>query len=222
MRVWLVLVFTWLISLGMVAAEDLGRPVTDDAKTAFLTTWGTRWRGMRTLYMAFHQEKHLRMLRQPLRAQGELWLRGETLLYVLTNTKGERELAVRLDPQQLRAYYPLLHTVEEIDIQSTGALPQSLRVWQDGPEALTREYTVDLFEAAGLHTLRLVPREAHLPLQEMRLILQDFQPQEVVQIDKNGTRLRLAITAFTINPDLRETQLELHIPPGTRVTRPLP
>jgi hypothetical protein len=71
-------------------AEDHGNPVTGEAKTAFLTTWGERLRGMRSLHMVFTQEKHLRLLRQALVAQGELWLKGETLLYVLTNTAGKK------------------------------------------------------------------------------------------------------------------------------------
>ena len=76
--------------VSTACAEDLGNPVTGEAKTAFLTTWGERLRGMRSLHMVFTQEKHLRLLRQALVAQGELWLQGETLLYVLTNTAGKR------------------------------------------------------------------------------------------------------------------------------------
>ena len=85
----------------------------------FLTTWGERLRRMRSLHMVFTQEKHLSMLRQPLATQGELWLKGETLLYVLTNTAGEKELTVRLDKHTVQTYYPLLNTLEVIDLQTT-------------------------------------------------------------------------------------------------------
>jgi len=207
--------------VSTACAEDLGSPVTGEAKTAFLTTWGERLRGMRSLHMVFTQEKHLRMLRQPLVAQGELWLKGETLFYVLTNTAGEKELTVRLDKQTIRTYYPLLNTLEVLDLQTTGAIPQSFPFWQTDPEALARDYEADLFQTAGLHTLRLVPKDAKVSLQEMRLVLRDFQPQELVQVEKNGTRIRMHITTFTMNPEISEAQLELHVPAGTRVTHPL-
>ncbi len=207
--------------VSTACAEDLGSPVTGEAKTAFLTTWGERLRGMRSLHMVFTQEKHLRMLRQPLMAQGELWLKGETLLYVLTNTAGEKELTVRLDKQTIRTYYPLLNTLEVLDLQTTGAIPQSFPFWQTDPEALAKDYQADLFQPAELHTLRLVPKDAKVSLQEMRLVLRDFQPQEVVQVEKNGTRIRMHITTFTMNPEISEAQLELHVPAGTRMTHPL-
>ena len=220
MRLGILLVLVVFL-VSTARAEDLGNPVTGEAKTAFLTAWGERLRSMRSLHMLFTQEKHLRLLRQPLVAQGELWLKGEMLLYVLTNTTGEKELMVRLDKQTIRTYYPLLHTLEVIDLQTTSPLPQSLSFWQAEPEALVRDYEMDLFQAAGLHTLRLIPKHANVPLQEMRLLLRDFQPQELVQIEKNGTRILMHITAFTMNPEISETQLELHVPAGTKVTRPL-
>jgi outer membrane lipoprotein-sorting protein len=207
--------------VSAACAEDLGSPVMGEAKIAFLTTWGERLRSLHTLHMVFTQEKHLPMLRHPLVAQGELWLKGETLLYMLTNTAGERELTVRLDKQAIRTYYPLLNTLEVIDVTTLGTLPQSLPFWQADPEALTRDYEVDLFEAAGLHTLRLVPKDTKVPLQEMRLVLRDFQPQDVVQGEKNGTRIRMHITTFTVNPEISEAQMELHVPAGTKVTHPL-
>ncbi len=218
---WGVLLVLVVFLVSTACAEDFGNPVTGEAKTAFLTTWGERLRGMRSLYMVFTQEKHLPMLRQPLVAQGELWLKGETLLYVLTNTAGEKELTVRLDKQTVRTYYPLLNTLEVIDLQTTGALPQSLSFWQADPVVLARDYALDLLQAAGLHTLRLVPKDARVPLQEMRLVLRDFQPQELVQVEKNGTRILMHITTFTINPEISEAQLDLHIPAGTKVTHPL-
>jgi len=55
----------------------------------------------------------------------------------------------------------------------------------------------------------------------MRLRLRDFQPQEVVQVEKNGTRVSMQITTFTMNPEVSEAQLELHIPAGTKVVHPL-
>ena len=217
-----VLVVLALFLVSTACAEDLGSPITGEAKTAFLTTWSEHLRSMRSLHMLFRQEKNLRVLRQALVVQGELWLKGETLLYVLRNPAGETELMVHLDKQTVQTYYPLLHTLEVIDLQTTGAFPQVLPFWYPEPEALSRDYEVELFlDATGLYTLRLVPKDASMPLQEMRLGLRDFQPQEVVQVEKNGTRVRMHITTFTMNPEVSEAQLELHVPAGTKVVHPL-
>jgi outer membrane lipoprotein-sorting protein len=220
MRLGILLVLAVFLA-SPACAEDLGNPVTGAAKTAFLATWGERLRGMRSLHMVFTQEKRLQLLRQPLVAQGELWLKGETLLYVLTNTAGEKELTVRLDKQTIKTYYPLLNTLEVIDLQAAGTLPQSLSFWQADPETLARDYAIDLFETAERHTLRLVPKDAKVTLQEMHLVLRDFQPQELVQVEKSGTRIRMHITTFTMNPEISTAQLELHVPAGTKVTHPL-
>src|SRR5947209_16773326 len=174
-----VLVVLALFLVTTACAEDLGNPVTGEAKTAFLTTWSEHLRSMRSLHMLFRQEKSLRVLRQALVAQGELWLKGETLLYVLRNPAGETELMVHLDKQTVQTYYPLLHTLEVIDLQTTGAFPQVLPFWYPEPEALSRDYEVELFlDATGLYTLRLVPKDACMPLQEMRLGLREFQPRK--------------------------------------------
>ncbi len=217
-----VLVVLLVCLVSTACAEDLGSPVTGEAKTAFLTTWSAHLRSMRSLHMVFRQEKQLRVLRQALIAQGELWLKGETLLYVLKNPAGETELMVHLDKQTVQTYYSLLNTLEVINLQTTGAFPQVLPFWYPEPDALARDYEVDLFlDAAGLHTLRLVPRDARMPVQEIRLVLRDFQPQAFVQVEKNGTRVRMQITTFTMNQEVSEAQLELHVPAGTKVVHPL-
>ena len=59
-------------------------------------------------------------------------------------------------------------------------------------------------------------RSIHFPGAELAL-----QPQEVVQVEKNGTRVRMHITTFTMNPEVSEAQLELHVPAGTKVVHPL-
>ena len=221
MRLGILLVLAVFL-VSSAGAEDLGNPVTGEAQTAFLTTWGERLRSMRSLHMVFTQEKQLRLLRQALVTQGELWLKGETLLYVLTNTAGEKELTVHLDKQTIKTYYPLLNTLEVIDFQTMGTLPQALPFWHAEPEVLTRDYEVALFlDATGLYTLRLVPKDTRVPLQEIRLGLRDFQPQEVVQVEKNGTHVRMHITTFTMNPEVSEAQIELHVPAETKVVHPL-
>lgn len=209
----------WLLCLlSTVWADDVGQPVTGEAQTAFLTAWSARLQRMQALHMVFTQEKQLRVLRQPLTTQGELWLQGERLLYRLTTPAGETEMVVALDPQRLRTYYPRLQTVEVLDLQNARALPQSVPVCHASPEALARDYTIELFRNdADVYTLRLLPKDASNPLQEMQLELRALQPQAVVQVDKNGTRVRMQVRTFTLNPDISAAHVELQVPEGTKV-----
>lgn len=207
---------------GMACASEAARSLIGEAKATFLQTWSERLQAMHSLHMVFTQEKTLRLLRRPLRAQGELWLRGETLRYVLKNAAGETELNIRLDPQTVQTYYPLLQTLEVIDLHTSQAPPLSVPFLVRDPAMLDKAYETALFATSDVHTLRLVPREPQAPVTEMRLSLKDFQPQQFVQLEKNGTRLTLQIVTFTVNPDISDAQLELHVPAGTQVTRPLP
>jgi outer membrane lipoprotein-sorting protein len=217
--------FAWLV-LGlflpmMVWGQEAGQPITGEAKATFLQTWSERLQAMQSLHMVFTQEKHLRLLRQPLVAQGELWLKGDTLLYVLKNTAGDTELAVRLDPKAVQMLYPLLHTLEVIDLRQAQMPALPLPFLSREPTAFTKAYDVTLFVAAELYTLVLVPRDATSPLAEIRFTLQDFQPQTFTQVEKNGTRLTMRIATFTLNPDIGAAQLDLQVPAGTKVTYPL-
>ena len=217
-----VLTLLAVLLAALAYASEAEQALLGDAKATFLQTWSKRLQAMQSLHMVFTQEKTLRFLRQPLRTQGELWLRGETLRYVLKNATGETELSVRLDPQTVQTYYPLLQTLEVIDLRPTQASPPAVPFLVRDPAILEKTYEITLFAAADGHTLRLIPRQSQAPIAEMRLTLKDFQPQQFVQIETNGTRLTMQITTFTVNADIRDGQLELPVPAGTQVTRPLP
>lgn len=207
--------------VSAVCPQETGTIVTGEAKTTFLATWGERLQHMQSLHMVFRQEKVLQVLRQPLRARGELWLKGEILRYALTTTAGDTELVMRVDPQTVRTYYPLLQTVEVIELQNTKTLPSAMPLLHTSPETLAREYDVELLQNAERYTLQLRPKDPDAAVQEMRLVLQDFQPQALQQVEKNGTRIIMDIDVFTMNADISAAQLDLVIPEGTKVTYPL-
>ncbi len=214
-------IFLLLLWAACAAAQDVETTITSDAKTAFLTEWTARLRTMRSLHMVFAQEKHVRVLQRPLMAQGELWLKGETMLYTLRNPAGATELTLRLDKQAVQTYYPLLNTLEVIDLRHTGPLPMALPFFSTDLETLTREYDVEVTLTAGRHALRLVPRQPGAALQEMRLVLKDFQPEEMVHLEKNGTRVIMRIAAFHLNAEIPDAHMALSVPPETKVTYPL-
>lgn len=211
-----------LWSAGSARAAEVGRPVSGDAKQAFLQAWGERLRAMRSLHMTFTQVKHLRQLRQPLEAAGELWLKGETLLYVLKDAAGVTELAMRMEPGKVQMYYPQLQALEVLDL-GTGQAPVSVMPFLTRePAALLRDYDSTLVVEAGRHLLTLVPQDAASPLAELRLTLEDFRLRKFEQLETNGNRLVMHITAFEPNLAIGDAQLDLHVPEGTTVTRPLP
>jgi outer membrane lipoprotein-sorting protein len=216
------LVLVLLVWIGTARTQEpQGGPVTGAAQATFLATWSQRLQALQGLHMVFTQTKQLKVLRQPLVARGELWLKGDRLRYTLKNTAGETELDLLMDTQTVRTYYPLLHTLEVIDLRTAGAPPVTLPFLRGGPGALSQAYEVELFRRAEQDILRLVPRDTNVPLHEMRLVLRDFQPQEVIQIEKNGTNVHMRIEEFTVNPEIPEARLALQIPPGTKVTHPL-
>lgn len=203
------------------AASEAGQPVSGEAKAAFLRAWGKRLQHMHSLHMVFTQEKHLRLLRQPLVAQGELWLKDDILYYVLKNTLNQPELQLRMDRHTVKTYYPLLQTLEVIELTTAQSLPITLPFLGRDPQALAKTYDIEVFATAEHYTLHLTPRDPASPVRAIRLSLKDFQPQRFSQSEKNGNRLDMHIAAFTPNLALDASQLELHVPAGTTITYPL-
>lgn len=206
---------------GLPAASEVGRQVTGVAKETFVQTWSERLQALQSLHMVFTQVKHLRQLRQPLRASGELWLKGETLLYTLQDAAGETELAMRLEPGGAKMYYPQLQTLEVFDFDAAQAPDAMMPFLTREPAALLRHYDSTLFTASGLYTLILVPKDPASLLAELRFTLEDFRPREFQQVEKSGNRLVMHISTFAPNVEVSVTQLELHVPEGTSVTRPV-
>lgn len=204
-----------------VTAQATGRPVEGEAKTAFLKAWGERLHNMRALHMVFTQEKHLRLLRQPLISQGELWLKDKTLYYVLKNTDGIVELQLHADERTVKTYYPLLKTLEVISLSTTQPLPLEVPFLAQDVEALEQTHNIEVFATDAQYTLRLTPRRSDSPVRDIHLILKDFQPLHFSQTEKNGNRLEMHITTFIPDLDLADSQLELHVPTDVTIIYPL-
>lgn len=220
MRRWLIL---WFLLCGwsvLTAQEEPEQVLSGEARAAFLATWNTRLQAMQTLHMAFTQEKHLSVLRRPLIAQGELWLRDNILRYVVTNPAGNKELDLRMDQTSIRTYYPLLQTLEVIDFRTTGAPPIAMPFMHGDAAALERDYDTSVLRQGEQYTVHLIPHNQQAPWRELRMTLQDFLPRKLVQIDRSGTRVVMYITAFDINADISEAQLTLTVPAETKITYP--
>jgi outer membrane lipoprotein-sorting protein len=203
------------------AGQTTGRPVEGEAKTAFLKSWSEHLHNMRTLHMVFTQAKHLRLLRQPLITQGELWLKGQILYYVSKNVAGTTELQLRVDERTVKTYYPLLKTLEVIELHTTQPPPLAMPFLRRDAETMQETYMIDIVATGTRYTLHLTPRNPASPIRDIHLTLQNFQPLQFSQTEKNGNRLEMQISTFTTDFDPDDSQLELHIPTDTTIIYPL-
>lgn len=214
------------IACGVSAAlgnDAPGRVVTGPAKERVLQTWRQHLQDMKALHMIFTQEKHLRVLQRPLVSQGELWLKGKTLLYHLKDTAGAVELVVRIDETAMQTYYPMLQSLEVIERQTIPLSFAPMPFISGDPVALTQAYDSELFESAGHYTLKLTPKpsDTNASFAAIWLRLEAFHLRELTQVEKNGDRIVMKISAFNPNAAIAEAQLALHLPAGTKVVYPL-
>jgi outer membrane lipoprotein-sorting protein len=178
---------------------------------------------MDTLHMIFTQEKHLRVLQRPIVSHGELWLKGQTLLYHLKNTAGAIELVVRIDDTAMQTYYPMLQSLEVIERQTVPLSLAPMPFISGDLVALTQAYDSELFESAGHYTLKLTPKpsDPNASFAAIWLRLEAFHIRELTQVEKNGDRVVMKISAFNPNIAISDAQLALHLPAGTKVVYPL-
>jgi outer membrane lipoprotein-sorting protein len=214
------------IAWGVSAAPDDNRPgreITGPEKEKFLQTWRQHLQNMDSLHMVFTQEKHLRVLQRPIVSQGELWLQGETLLYQLSNTAGAVELVMRLDDKAVQMYYPLLQRLEVLERQTVPLSSTPVPFMGRDMMALTQAYDSALFESAGRYTLTLTPKasDSQALFSAIRLQIEAFHIRRMTQVEKNGDRVVMTISAFEPNAVISEAQLALQVPPETQVVNPL-
>lgn len=220
------LVLSIAIAWGVAAAPDPDRPgreITGPEKEKFLQTWRQHLQDMNSLHMVFTQEKYLRVLQRPIVSQGELWWKGETLLYQLRNTAGAVELVMRVDDEAVQMYYPLLQSLEVIERQTAPLSSAPMPFMSRDLMALTQTYDLDLFESEGRYTLKLTPKasDSQAPLTAIWLQMEAFRIREMTQVEKNGDRVVMTIAAFEPNAVISEAQLALRVPPETKVVHPL-
>jgi hypothetical protein len=89
--------------------------------------------------------------------------------------------------------------------------------------ALTQAYDSDLFESAGRYTLTFTPKasDRQAPFTAIRLQMEVFRMRQMTQVEKNGDRVIMTISAFEPNAVVSEAQLALQVPPETQVVNPL-
>lgn len=213
-----------VLALALVAFPSRAQEAADPAVTAFLERWADRMRDVRSLEVRFVQTKRLKILRKPLVSRGRVLLRQKRLLMVVTDARGEREteLAVDVDKGEVKLHYPKLRRLEVFEIGKGAGPPSTPFPFFGGDvEKLPGTHRVSLVPGEKRPTLALVPRDPRSAAGETRLVFdEDHLVASVRQTTAKGDVAEIEIEKFTINPEVREDEVELRVPEGTAVTRP--
>ena len=178
------------------------------------------------LTATFEQQKFTALLRKPLTSTGVVRVKGAVSRW---DTKKPEPAVLHADRREIRMYYPRQKVVEVYPIDrrlselAASPLPRLA--------ALRQHFTIERHAGpAGGATanqlpLRLLPKDDFLKehVDEVRVVL-DVATACVVSVevlDADGDRTLIRFDGVKLNTGLKEADLSLEMPVGTRVSRPL-
>ena len=183
----------------------------------FLQRWTADFKDTRTLEVRFEQEKRLKVLRRPLKSTGTIRVAEGILHCAVRNSRGAVETVLYVGEKKLRLYYPRLKRLEIYELGGSKAPALAFPVFGTDPKTLKRDFHARLKRTGETHRLELRPRDAASPIGSMELVFEGIEIKEVRQTEKGGNSLRMKIRSFVRNPKLRRDELELKVPPGTKI-----
>lgn len=177
----------------------------------------------------FRQEKYTSLLKKPLVSSGRVRMKDSVVRW---DTEEPEPAVLFSDARELRMYYPRQSVVEVYPIDrrlaemAASPLPRLA--------SLREHFTLDRLpagEKAGVATapgelpLRLTPTDEWLKehVDEVRVVL-DVERACVVRVevlDADGDRTLIRFDDLKLNAGVRDEDLALRLPAGTRVSRPL-
>ena len=190
---------------------------------AFLERWAAAMAGLETLEVRFRQEKSIRILRRPLVSSGTIRLRlkDQRLRCTTLDAAGKPETEISAAQGTVRILYPGLKRMEVYDLGGSAPPPVAFPGLGGDIAALKRDYEIARTSDGAKDSLRLTPRDAASPLRALTLVLEKLEPRALVQEAKNGDLVKLTIESFKRQAPLSDADLEIVVPPGTTVVRPL-
>jgi hypothetical protein len=182
----------------------------------------------RDLSASFVQEKHSALLRKPLVSKGRVFAKGPLTLWVTESPEVSRML---IDPQWLRLYYPKQKVVEEYPVRgqmsamassplpALGAIRGNFTIMPDAGDGL------DPIEPAGrTKAIRLDPIGDLKPFVGFVRVLLEADRGLVLTFevtDPDGERTTVRFTDLQPDRGLTDRDLQLDVPAGTKVVRPV-
>lgn len=220
-----------VVAAGATRADDGKTAAPADAKLdALLKDIDQRAGKTADLAGRFTQEKHTALLRKPLVSSGRIRMKGSVVRW---DTEQPEPAVLYSDGREIRLFYPKQSVVEVYPIDrrlsdlATSPLPRL--------DALRQYFRIEVLAAdrvpqdergdANRLSLRLVPANDYLAqhVDEVRVTL-DVAAAYVVRVemdDADGDSTVIRFAEVKTNTGLKDSELNLVLPPGTKVSRPL-
>jgi hypothetical protein len=226
----------WLLAAAGATAQappapaEPARPATvDEATWKRLLAFDAKAAAIVDLSAEFRQEKFTALLKKPMVSAGRVRLTASTVRW---DTDKPRPSTLHIRGGELRLHYPEQSLLEIYDVRgrlrdlaASPILRLPALVGHFAPHLIAVR---DLDAGAGEQThlaLRLEPRQDSLKehLRHLRVLLED-RTGSVVKVemtDADGERTVIGFTGARFKTGLAEAELELQVPAGTTVSRPL-
>ncbi|MBB6430177.1 LolA family protein [Algisphaera agarilytica] len=207
----------------------LGTPVLADDTTAWeeLEQIAAGREPITTYTAQFRQEKFTPLLRDPIESTGRVWItEGEDGGVSRWDTDPPYASTMLVADGELRLYYPDQQILEiyelgdRLDALAASPVPD-LAVLRENFEIESSGWT----KGNKLYTLTLVPKSEQM-LDALEEVAVDIDPalgsmRRLSMTDLDGETTVMHFHDIQLNPELDPAELELAVPEGTKVIRPL-
>jgi outer membrane lipoprotein-sorting protein len=189
-----------------------------------------RGAAVKDLTAKFQQEKFTPLMKKPLVSSGTIRIKGSAALW---NTTAPAPTIMRIDPQELRLYYPEQKVVEVYKVdQRMGPLAASPfpRLALIKPHFTFERGDAKALLPAGADAskfvavkLRPINEEMRKHLDEVTVLLEVATGlvTRAQTVDADGDRVVLSFSDMKVNAGLTDQDVALDVPAGVKVVRPL-
>jgi outer membrane lipoprotein-sorting protein len=217
-------------SAARAADAPISRPAGVDEKLwNLMVEIDARGAGIQDLSADFTQEKHTPLLKKPLVSTGHILIKGPVSLWT---TVQPEPTVMRIDNKEIRLFYPrqkvleIYRTDERMGALAASPFPRLA--------VLTEHFTFERVPARTLLpdaneskflALRMKPTQEELKkhIDQVTVVLEIATGfvQRAQTIDTDGDRMVLTFSKLQTNIGLKDRDLEMEVPAGVSVTRPL-
>ena len=219
----------WAQGAKQLGAKSAAPNPADEKLAAMLDDIDRRAGRAADLVGRFRQEKHTALLKKPMVSAGRIRMKGPVVRW---DTESPEPGVLYSDGREIRMYYPRQSTVEVYPIDqrladlAASPLPRLAVLRQHftiepapDPQRDTRRDDPDRIE------IRLTPNGTYLAqhVEEVRVTLDTAAARVTVveMLDADGDRTVIRFTDLKTDTGIKDGELDLALPAGTRVSRPL-
>jgi outer membrane lipoprotein-sorting protein len=211
------------------ATRPTSSPSINEQLAAALRAIDAKVSQIKDLRADFRQEKQTALLKKPLISSGSLLVKGSRTLWKTVEPEPTEML---IDAKEIQIFYPREKVLEIYPIQGQlGALAASPL---PRLEVLEKFFSFEGISVTDLKpdgseeqylAVKLTPMEdslaKHVRQVEVLLDRDSGFVMEARTLDTGGDKTTLRFSHFQANSGLKDSALELHVPKGTTISRPL-